>query len=86
MELWARLREDWLASRAPDLAPWDGFFTGEISNARLNTVADYNVHLPAFERLFDEVGGDLPAFLERARALAADAEARAVFLAPVAGS
>ncbi|MEE4300473.1 MAG: aminopeptidase [Pseudomonadales bacterium] len=78
--LWETLRAAWFARRSPELAPWDGFFTAEASNARLNTVADYNVHLPAFATLFAETGADLPVFLQRCRALAADADARATFM------
>lgn len=78
--LWAALRERWITERPPELAPWDGFFSAGISNARLNTVADYNAHLPAFAALFEETGADLPAFLARCRSLAENDEARRALL------
>ena len=79
--LWAALRAEWRAQRDDALVPYDGFFEGDASNARLNTVADYNVHLPAFAALHDAQGADWARFFERVRILAADDAARARFTA-----
>ena len=80
-ELWAGLRRRWLAERPRALAGRDPFFTAAPSNARLNTVADYNVHLPAFAALHASLGDDLSRFLARVRELADDESARRAFLA-----
>ena len=77
--LWSSLRADWRARRGEALAPYDGFFEGEASNARLNTVADYNVHLPAFAALHEDGDGNWARFFDRVRALADDEAARARF-------
>ena len=77
--LWADLRADWRAQRDEALAPYDAFFEGEASNARLNTVADYNVHLPAFAALYEAQGADWDGFFDRVRTLAEDDVARARF-------
>ncbi|MEE4359987.1 MAG: aminopeptidase [Pseudomonadales bacterium] len=71
---WADLRRRWLASRSPDAAPYDGFFLAVPSNARLNTVADYNQHVPAFAALFEETGARFEPFFDRVRALASAPE------------
>lgn len=79
--LWQRVADDWRADRPDALAPWDSFFLGPPSNARFSTVADYNVHVPAFAALLEDVEGDMPEFLERVRALAiGSVEARTAFL------
>jgi predicted aminopeptidase len=79
--LWAVERARWRATRPPELSPWDGFMLAPPSNARLNAVADYHRHLPAFASLLAEEDGDLARFLTRVRELAeASPEARQVFL------
>jgi predicted aminopeptidase len=69
--LWAVERARWRATRPPELAPWDRFMLAPPSNARLNAVADYHLHLPAFAALLAEEDGDLARFLARVRELAA---------------
>ena len=81
--LWVNLRADWRAQRDDALAPYDAFFEGEASNARLNTVADYNVHLPAFAALYEAQGADWDRFFDRVRTLAEDDAARARFTSAV---
>ena len=51
-------------------APFDGWFGQEINNAHLASVATYYACVPGFERELQAVGGDLPAFYRRVRALA----------------
>ena len=68
--LWAVERARWRATRPPELSPWDGFMLAPPSNARLNAVADYHLHLPAFASLLAEVDGDWARFLARVRKLA----------------
>ena len=43
---------------------------GEINNARLGTVADYNDLVPLFEKVYARHGEDLPSFFETCRDLA----------------
>ncbi|MDZ7825133.1 MAG: aminopeptidase [Gammaproteobacteria bacterium] len=79
--LWAVERARWRATRPPELSPWDGFMLAPPSNARLNAVADYHLHLPAFASLLAEVDGDWARFLARVRELAeGPPEARRAFL------
>lgn len=79
--LWAVERARWRATRPPELSPWDGFMLAPPSNARLNAVADYHLHLPAFAALLAEEDGDLERFLARVRELAdGPPEARRAFL------
>ena len=73
--LWREMRRAWLDSREERLAAFDGFFMAEPSNARLNTVADYNVWVPAMERLYRQLDRNLPALLQRCDQLAALAPA-----------
>jgi len=65
---WADMRRDWAEL---DQRGYDRFFAPPASNARLNIVADYNIHLPAFRVLFDAVDGDFAKFYDRVRELAA---------------
>lgn len=51
-------------------APLDGWAAGDLNNAYLASVATYYSCVPGFERELTAVGGDLPAFYARARALA----------------
>lgn len=68
--LWSQMREAWLGQRSAAAEPYDAFFLAEPSNARLNTVADYHGHLPAFAELFARAGADFDAFHAEVEALA----------------
>jgi len=57
-------------------APLDGWLAGDLNNAYLASVATYYSCVPGFERELKAVGGDLPAFYARARALARLDQAR----------
>ncbi len=61
----AALKAQWGAD-----APLDGWLAGDLNNAYLASVATYYSCVPGFERELKAVGGDLPAFYARARALA----------------
>lgn len=59
-------------------AGYDRWFAKPLTNAHVASVATYADAVPAFERLFETLGGDLPRFYEEARRLArADAAERA---------
>lgn len=62
------LKEEW--GGAGDFDPW--FERGPLNNARLASVATYRELLPGFLALVDRNGGDLPAFYDACRSLAAD--------------
>jgi predicted aminopeptidase len=72
-ELYAAMRaeyaqwrdQSWGGDRA-----YDAWFEG-ANNARLGVLAAYNAQVPAFERLFDQVGRDWPRFHAEVRRLAA---------------
>ena len=49
---------------------YDEWIQAGLNNAHLASVATYFDCVPAFERLLTEVGGSLPDFYERVRALA----------------
>ena len=51
-------------------AAYDGWFSGEINNAKINTVATYFNQVPAFEVLLAETNYQLPDFYQQANALA----------------
>ena len=61
----AALRAQW----GPD-APQGRWVAGDLNNAYLASVATYYSCVPGFERELTAVGGDLPAFYARVRALA----------------
>jgi predicted aminopeptidase len=64
-------------SRDPALDAWQGWFDGPLNNAQLNTLLDYNDHVPAFNQLLLDCGGHWACFRERIAALAdMDAERR----------
>lgn len=71
-----RLRAGYEAAKAGEagLAAYDRWFAGYEgqgpNNASLASVGLYDDQLPAFRALLAEVGGDLPAFYARVRALA----------------
>lgn len=50
-------------------AGYDGWFAGDLNNARLALVATYNVYVPAFERLLAEQEGDMAKFHEAVQGL-----------------
>ena len=60
------LKESW-----DGYAGYDGWFSREVNNARLVSVATYRKLIPAFAAMYVDVGRELPAFYEKARALAA---------------
>ena len=64
-ESYARLRAQWGGH-----APFDAWFAEEINNAHLASIATYFDCVPGFERELKAVGGSLPAFYRRVRALA----------------
>jgi len=67
-----KLRDDYqdLKQQWRGYAAYDGWFAGEINNARLNTVATYFNHVPAFEALLAQSNYQLPEFYNRVQALA----------------
>lgn len=83
--LWTAMRTAWLEQRAGEAARYDGFFSAEASNARLNAVADYHGKLDAFAALFEVEGADFEAFYAAVEELAAlPADAREAALAELA--
>ncbi len=54
----------------PALAAWRSWFEGPLNNAQLNTVLDYNDHVPAFNQLLLNCGGHWSCFRERVAELA----------------
>ena len=71
-EAFEQLREAYSALRAQwgGHAPFDAWFAQDINNAHLASIATYFACVPGFERELQAVGGDLPAFYRRVRALA----------------
>lgn len=57
-------------SRDPALGAWQSWFEGPLNNAQLNTVLDYNDHVPAFNQLLLNCGGHWICFRERMAELA----------------
>jgi predicted aminopeptidase len=51
-------------------APFESWFADELNNAQLASIATYFTCVPGFERELAAVGGDLPAFYARVRAIA----------------
>lgn len=49
---------------------YDGWFSREVNNARLVSVATYRKLIPAFAAMYVEVGRQLPAFYDKAKAVA----------------
>jgi predicted aminopeptidase len=64
-EAYAALREQWGGH-----APFDAWFTADLNNAHLASIATYFTCVPGFERELKAVGGNLPAFYVRVRELA----------------
>lgn len=57
-------------SREPALEAWKNWFDGPLNNAQLNTVLDYNDHVPAFDQVLLNCGGHWRCFRERVAELA----------------
>lgn len=76
--VYAQLRESYLRLEAGwgGRAPFDDWFAGGLNNAQLASVGTYYDCVPGFRRELDAVGGDLPAFYRRVRALAKIDQAR----------
>lgn len=58
----AQSRYETLKERMEDYRGFDPFFEGGLNNAKLTSVSTYHDLVPAFQRLLDEQGGDLPSF------------------------
>ena len=57
---YAVMKADWQGYNA-----YDAWFADEINNAKINTIGTYFNHVPAFDALLVESGGDLPTFYTR---------------------
>ena len=70
--LFGKLRQAYTVLKSPwgSHAPFESWFAGELNNAQLASVATYYDCVPGFERELAAVGGELPAFYRRVRALA----------------
>ncbi|MES2605551.1 MAG: aminopeptidase [Pseudomonadota bacterium] len=68
-----RLRADYevLKIEWNGYAGYDRWFAGELNNAQLATVTTYNQWVSAFQRLLDQHNGELSAFYQSVRKLAA---------------
>jgi predicted aminopeptidase len=67
-----RLQDEYRSARAAGrLTGYDTWFSRELNNAHLASVATYRQWVPAFERLLEELGGDLAAFHVEVERLAA---------------
>src|SRR6202011_3322741 len=66
------LRESYVVLKAQwgGHAPFDAWFATDVNNAHLASIATYFTCVPGFERELKAVGGNLPAFYLRVRALA----------------
>lgn len=76
-QLLAALREEYVArSRSwPPVDRRDGWMAGELDNARLASVSNYEAQVPALQALLAREHGELAAFYRAARRLAALASA-----------
>ena len=70
----AQLRADYAALKKSwnGYAGYDGWFVGELNNAKLLPVGLYNQRVPEFAALFRAVGGDWRLFYDKATTLAKD--------------
>lgn len=70
--IFAALRADYQVMKAQwgGYPGYDRWFSQSLTNAHLASVSTYTALLPAFRRLLDASGGDLPKFFGDARALA----------------
>jgi len=71
-ELFERLRAEYAGASAtwPEELRFDAWMQGELNNARLATVANYEHRVPALEALLAQRDGELEAFYAAARELA----------------
>jgi len=69
--LFDALRKDYAGLKAGwnGYSAYDAWFAEEINNAKINTVATYFNHVPAFDVLLAQAHGDLPAFYARVEEL-----------------
>ncbi|MDP4301960.1 aminopeptidase [Leptothrix discophora] len=75
-EALAELRTGYAALKAEPDGPWHGFagydeWFASVNNAQLGVLAAYNAQVSDFERLYERVGRDWPAFYAEVRRLAA---------------
>lgn len=59
------LRQTW-----PGPPEFDGWFRGDLNNARLAALATYDAYVPGFDELLRQAAGDLPVFYGRVAELA----------------
>lgn len=81
--LFAEMKDDYrdFKKRWKNHAGYDAWFRDGLNNAKLSTVATYFAHVPAFQAMLAEEGGDLQAFYRRVRALGQlDRSARQAYL------
>src|SRR5690606_16929705 len=81
--LFAEMKDDYrdFRKRWKNHAGYDAWFRDGLNNAKLSTVATYFAHVPAFQAMLAEEGGDLQAFYRRVRALGQlDRSARQAYL------
>lgn len=60
-----RLRESWGGYNG-----YDQWMSADLNNAKINSVAAYNDWVPAFEKLLQRSGGELPVFFRKVEAMA----------------
>jgi len=72
-EILARLEADYARLRGTWSEPpyYDGWFDGDLNNARLAALSTYDEYVPAFEALFNATSGSWREFYARAAALGA---------------
>jgi len=73
LQIFARLRAAYAAASAPwgPHPPYESWFTGQLNNANLASIATYYDCVPGFARELAAVHGDFRQFFGRVRALAA---------------
>jgi predicted aminopeptidase len=75
-EVFRNLHERYLKAKSDPASPlyqyggYEGYFAQDLNNAHLAAIATYTQRVPAFVKLLDEEGGDLPRFYAAVRALA----------------
>lgn len=89
-EAFGAMQEDYANLRA-SWGGWTGYdpwFARDLNNAHLASIATYTQFVPAFQRLLDAAGGDLPAFYAEVRRLASlpRPEREARLAAPAGGA
>jgi len=73
LDIFADMQQDYNLLKASwnGYSGYDGWFSREVNNARLLSVATYRKFIPAFAVMYDEVGQDLDAFYDKAKSVAA---------------